>query len=294
MLYKFTASAKRYVCERCAATPENFLTNLIADDLGSIITKMGNETPPNLETPSKTGTTDDKFRRLESKVSDLCDIVEKYDIPRVADTIQAVFENFNKLNKDLKENIAILGKSRAALEKHVVENQNSNEDLDRKEKLDRQESEIKALKAAEILLLESVREKDKLISKLSNDKEKHIKSINDSYTTNQSLQTQVDRYKDWESERELLENTIVTLKDEIERSQSQISSMRESCSKRENDLDRQCQTLQTENRAKQDIINHLTDTNNNLQGNLVVALHVSETLRKLYENSTKTNIRNGR
>ena len=78
-----------------------------------------------------------------------------------------------------------------------------------------------------------------------------------------------------------MENTVVTLKNEVDRLNTQISDMRTSCSKRENELDGECQTQQRANQNKQVLINHLTDVNNKLQENLTSALEFSEALEKI-------------
>ena len=105
-------------------------------------------------------------------MSELCEVVGKYGIPRVADKIQAVYENIFKINNEFKENITLLGKSRSTLEKSINLNEKSSDDRGLKEKADSQASELQALKASETLLLESLREKDKLVTNLMNDKDK--------------------------------------------------------------------------------------------------------------------------
>ena len=117
-----------------------------------------------------------RYEQLEKKVSELCEVVGKYDTPRVADKIQAVYENIFKINNEFIENITLLGKSRSTFEKSINLNEKSSDDRGLKEKADSQASEVLALMASETLLLESLREKDKLVTNLMNDKDKHLKS----------------------------------------------------------------------------------------------------------------------
>ena len=213
-----------------------------------------------------------RYEQLEKKVSESCEVVGKYDIPRVADKIQAVYENIFKINNEFKENTTLLGKSKSTLENSINLNEKSSYDRGLKEKADSQASELQALKASETLLLESLREKDKLVTNLMNDKDKHLKSINELNSDNQSLRSQSGRYANIESERLSLENMVAGLKDENKRLNAVLSDLKSSCSSRENNLDLQCQKQQTEIRSKQDIINVMDAAMNKLQENLSEAL----------------------
>ena len=260
MLYKLTTSAKRYVCEACVNTPTLFLQNLIRGDI--------NNTDDNTCKERSLNITEDegRYERLECKVNNLCTILEKYDIPRVADNVQAVYENLTKLNNNFHENVALLGKAGSSLEKISSSNEKNAEDCELKQRLDKCSSEIDALKSAETLLHDSINEKSKIISSLMNDKEKHIKIINEVNTGKQSLLL----------ERGSLENTINDQREEIGRLNAVLSDLKTKSSQREIQLDCQCQSQQTQIEGKQDIINFLTQTNTKLQENLTEVLKRQE------------------
>ena len=182
--------------------------------------------------------------------------MEKYDLPKIADVVQNVYEGMSKLTNDYKESIGVLRKTTSSLEKVHVPNIQSAEEVKLVEKLDLYVDEIKALMSAERLLHDSINEKDKSIASLMNEKERHINSINDMNTKCQLLQSQVDRYED----------------------NSTIYKPQTSDSERELQLENQCQAQQTQIRVKQDLINTLSETNAKLQQNIHTYMYVSSKL----------------
>ena len=118
MLYTLSTSTKRYVCEDCSATPPQFAQNITVDDTYSI--------PKQIET---TTSTISPYAQLESKVDYLSEKIDKFNLSRVADSIQTTYAGIGKMNNIFKENISILEKSRVSLQK-ILDSQRTTMDKD--------------------------------------------------------------------------------------------------------------------------------------------------------------------
>ena len=105
ILYTLSTTSKRYVCEICADPPENFLQNIIMDNIVGLGTNGNDFLPTNAHTPdvAATDTNHGRLTMLEEKIDKLSEIIEKYNIPRVADSVQNAHNSFNILNNNCKE-----------------------------------------------------------------------------------------------------------------------------------------------------------------------------------------------
>ena len=117
--------------------------------------------------------------------------MEKYDFPSIADKIQNVYSNLEKLNNNLKENVALLNKGNGMPYRHNIDQENKL--AKSKEKILEAEKEVSSLRASEKLLFESANEKDRTIYALANDKEKHIKLLNEMNKNTQELQVKINK-----------------------------------------------------------------------------------------------------
>ena len=272
MLFNLSTTSKRFICEICAETPVDSLKNLINDDIKDIGSLTGDTNPVIYDKVQVVN------ERLETRVNNLCEIVEKYDLPKIADKIQIVYENIGKLNNDFKENITLLSKSKSQFEKDIKDlkeinvNEKNNGDLRFKEQLEDKEKEIKSLKSAETLLRESLQGNEKTINGLKNDKDINLNCINGLNHDNQVLRSQLDKAVSYKTEKENTENEVTILKNENFILNRTVSELQCKCSERENELDKQCQLQQCEIRSKQDLISSLNETNKSLQENLNEAL----------------------
>ena len=191
--------------------------------------------------------------KIESKVDKLIQIIEKYDIPRVADVVQKANNDIIKLNNECKEFIGRLNKAIAVMDgltkNEVIMNMNDGKH-NTDERIIEKEKEISSLIASEQLLLALIKDKDDQISNLRDYKEKQINASNEKNSTIQTLRTEIDKY-----------NTIQSKLDETTsentRLNGMISSIQSKCSDREDNLDRQCTSQDIEIRSKQDIISML-------------------------------------
>ena len=196
MLYTLSASTKKYVCEGCAEIPENFIINNVSPS----------------ENNKNTTNTTEFINPLEMKLNDLCDIMRKYDFPGIADKIQNVYSNLEKMNNNLKENVALLTKA------SMVSHRNTDEDSKiciLEEKLLHAEKEVFSLRASERLLFESDNAKDNNVSSLTHDKEKHIKLLNEMNQRVQDLQGKINQYGDIELINQELGRENNVLKDRL-------------------------------------------------------------------------------
>ena len=226
---------------------------------------------------------------MELKIDKLTEIIEKYDIPSVADKAQKANENFNVFNNSCKEYITRLNKAMQVLDKSITNNENishKSECPDTEQKFKERGKEINALRSSELLLLTLIKEKDNSISELRSSKDKNIKTINENNSSIQLLRQQVDKYKDMEMKLNEQHRVIDRLNDTVSDPQSKSSE-------RELLLDKQCVTQQHDIRSKQELINILSsqlkeehDARKTLEGNLSASLLRSSTFKQVQaENS---------
>ena len=94
MIYNLSTTSKKYACEICAEAPKTFLLKIIEN--------VGKQND-NVEEIKA----DCVYERIEKKVDSLYELIEKYDIPSVADRVQGENESFIKLNNKCTENIGL-------------------------------------------------------------------------------------------------------------------------------------------------------------------------------------------
>ena len=226
---------------------------------------------------------------MELKIDKLTEIIEKYDIPSVADKAQKANENFNVFNNSCKEYITRLNKAMQVLDKSITNNENishKSECPDTEQKFKERGKEINTLRSSELLLLTLIKEKDNSISELRSSKDKNMKTINENNSSIQLLRQQVDKYKDMEMKLNEQHRVIDRLNDTV-------SDLQSKSSERELLLDKQCVTQQHDIRSKQELINILSsqlkeehDARKTLEGNLSDSLLRSSTFKQVQaENS---------
>lgn len=264
MLHNLSTTSKKYACEICANTPNSFLMSV----------KSIHE---NVENDSD----DNRYKRLEEKIDQLTEIVEKYNIPCVADKIQMVHSEFNTLDNNCREYIGRINKAMDFLEKELIHNENKKVNSEIEERLCERVKELITIKSSESLLFDTIKEKENLILELTSCKEKHIKKINEMNTNMQTWKQQLDRYADVEMKMNDVNRENVRL-------DNLVSHLKTKCSEREIQLDRQCISQQTDIRGKQDMINLLTsqlveahETRRTLEGNLSAALRTRSPTNQL-------------
>ena len=85
MLYAYEKKpAKKFHCERCVETPDDFLKCVINRCLAG-----PNSNPETANTP-RYESTEEKVAILEQRVCELSDLMEKFDLSKIADNLLAV------------------------------------------------------------------------------------------------------------------------------------------------------------------------------------------------------------
>ena len=262
MLYTYTKTQKRYDCQVCAATPDDFLGELIIADKMCIT---------NDEQRFNKLESCDNSILLETRVSQLCDLVDKYDLRSIADKVQSVYTNLEKANNRFTENVALLNRAQTKLEEfdtHFEIGPRNTNISELEGRLKANNEEVKSLRATENLLLESIAEKDKKIAVLTDQKEKHINIINDMNNTIQVMQNKMHEEGVMESKLRDVSMENVSLTDEII-----------NVNKRITDGDYHLNMLKENMNCKQEIINILKEqldslhtTNKSLENNLTLSL----------------------
>ena len=261
MLYNLINTTKRYVCETCSATPENFLKDLISEDIKGIENSPlpVRESTEQVRQPNSSN--DDRLICIEKKLQDVCDALEKYNIAAIADRIQSMFSNMKKVNNEFESNINTLTKTKNALEKFSTANPSpATSKNDFQPRIDEQREEIKSLKAAEILLHQSITEKDKLIATLSTDKQTHVTRIDELHTKNQSLSSQLDPLIHIEEEKISHQNNLEKFAEEIKRLNAVIFSLNTKQREDETALQLQNQSLREQLNMKQTFIDEIKES----------------------------------
>ena len=164
MLFTLYSSKRQYICEECANTPEDFLRTIIERCLpGTPGTSILNSAISEMDS-------------VETKINEIYDYIEKYDLPSITHKIEDGFIKMNNINNKIVENLS-------KLDKKIDENPCSDKEVgltvcdeELKNKLEsRIENtleEIRSLKAAEKILMETSDEKDKKLMILHNEKER--------------------------------------------------------------------------------------------------------------------------
>ena len=249
-LHNYINTKKRYVCEICSDAPESFLTELIGLDIANV-----QRTPVERESILKDP---ERIAQIETKLDGLCETIEKYQISSLADRITTMYQQMSKVNKEFGDNINIMNKTKNALEKICQrqamppsgeENGPSNEKLS---------------KLAEALG-KSVSDKDELISKMAEMKEKHIVRIDQLHCDKQKLQSEVQRLSKIEEEKATFQSKSEKLEEEVTRLNSVILSIQTGKNERERDLDLQCQNLRQQLDSKTEDVKQLLTAFGGLQ-----------------------------
>ena len=146
LLYTLSTSTKKYVCEECAATPDEFLKN------NNIINNQ-------IEGDQERTVSDS----LERKISEVYEYVEKYDLPGIVDKIQDGFNKMNKISDKVIENISVMNKMTTKYsQEHNTSNDGNILDTEIKRQLDDAIKEINSFKSAEKLLMSSLDEQGRM------------------------------------------------------------------------------------------------------------------------------------
>ena len=89
MIHVFYSSAKRYVCEGCSGTPVDFLKDLIMKS-----------DPEMFDAKEKTEGVQVIVNGLETRINDMCILIEKFDIQGISDKLHTAFEKIEKQTVD--------------------------------------------------------------------------------------------------------------------------------------------------------------------------------------------------
>lgn len=215
MIYSLVSTAKKYACEQCVGTPQDFLKNMIADDLINITT-----------TPATTTKEPICTEPLEQRCLELCDTLTKYDIPKVADTMQTIYADMFTINKQLKDTAATVTKAVAAMKRSDAIKPSSpspSEEQLRKE-IDMRDRQISALTSAETLLRDEIDGKASENTELLKDRVKLIESHNNLNMKNQQLSQRLIDYENTVQANEQYRSTVADLTAEIRRLNEALSS----------------------------------------------------------------------
>ena len=109
---------------------------------------------------------------LESKITEVHEYIEKYDLPGISHLIQDELHNMNAISNRIMENVSKWEKkSLDCAAKIISENKNiTRNDGDVKIKLETACDETSTIKVAENLLFESLSEQDKYLKNLYEEK----------------------------------------------------------------------------------------------------------------------------
>ena len=133
ILYTYSTTGKRFICETCVKLPDAYSQSTSTTTV-----------TPNITTPV---TDDARMDKIEGKVDLIMDLLQKYNIPSIADVVQTAMERIEKLPQQQPE---------------IVVNNASDQKWEKKVEV--LEEEVRALHSSERLLLDSIREKDSEIS----------------------------------------------------------------------------------------------------------------------------------
>ena len=145
MIYTFSTSSKRYVCEACADTPIPFLEEMIQVGLHSY------EKPEKNDIRSEHNGDNRDYKENEMAV-----IFEKYDFEAIAKNLLELGNTLRKTNENMVENIGTL---KADKKKERNTEAMTNNQKKEKEELDKLETSMKILEA----------------------ENNHLKTLNDAY-----------------------------------------------------------------------------------------------------------------
>ena len=113
---------------------------------------------------------------LETRINDICILIEKFDIQGISDKLHTAFEKIEKTNSRLDENIARMMKERNVNKEssHVNDVQNKEEELTEIKSL---KEELFSYKNSYELMVNAVNEKDKIIKIAMEEKEKYMNKL---------------------------------------------------------------------------------------------------------------------
>ena len=251
-LYNYIHTKKRYTCEICSDTPPNFLTDLIKEDILNVHKTIAAQESQEIEAV-------DRFERLESKLDGMGECLEKYNLSLVADKISTMYQQMDKVNKQFSDNINSLNKTKVAFEKLTSKHQESvpNAVAERNALVDEKEEQLKAMRAAETLLIESIGEKDKIIKTFAAEKKQHIDRIDQLHNENQRLSSNINRLEKIEEEKIRFQNDAEKSNTEVTRLTETIESLQTGRRERESELEFTCQGLRTQLDSKQKTLDDL-------------------------------------
>jgi hypothetical protein len=177
ILYSYSTTGKRFTCETCANVPASFTQHT-----------------PAIEVPTSRTVPEPEEKRMdiiEGKIDSIMDLLQKYDIPSIADVVQSASVNLTKLGNECRDHCSNLTKKMEKIEElptpEIVMNNNGNQE----KRIETLEKETNALRSSERLLMDTIKEKDSEISTLRDVKERHITAMNERNTEIQTLKTQL-------------------------------------------------------------------------------------------------------
>ena len=190
----------------------------------------------------------DRVEQLEHKIDSLSETIDKFGLMSITNKMQEMYKVFG-------DNMNTLQKTKAAIEKmtknfhapppppvHVAE---------------KVEKELKALRASEALLNDSIGEKEKIIQNLLCDKQKHIEKIDQLHSDKQKLLSTTQRLEGIEEQKILAENKLEKKKAEERRLNEVITRIETERRERFFELQNKCTSLQSLADSKQENLNNL-------------------------------------
>ena len=176
MLYCLSNSAKKYTCERCADTPESFLTGIVTSICDASTTA------------EKTGSTevnDVRVEILEHKVNSILVALEKFDISTLAENLNGLGMKIEQTNNNLTGNVRAIQKMKKEQEASAIEvklgnNEQLPDELQRlQSSLETAKKELLASQTSNELLISSITERDKTLGTIREKFDKNVQKVNE-------------------------------------------------------------------------------------------------------------------
>ena len=176
MLYCLSNSTKKYTCERCAGTPESFLTGIVT----SICDPSA--------TAEKTGSTevnDVRVEILEHKVNSILVVLEKFNISTIAENLNELGLKIEQTNNNLTGNVRAIQQMKKDQEASSIEvklgnNEQLPDELQRlQSSLETAKKELLASQASNELLISSITERDKTLGTIREKFDKNVQKVNE-------------------------------------------------------------------------------------------------------------------
>ena len=173
MLYVYSKSSKKYTCEICADTPDDFMIDPRTD-----ISDL------DVDGTDKKYQKEERLNHLEDKLVGIYGILEKFNLVEMANELSSLGSKMEKNNNIMNENLAVLKRS--------IESTNTNREIietvtscsnctsqspDDPSELDVVKKDRDAYKASYELMMQTVGDRDKEIKTLRESKEKYSKDM---------------------------------------------------------------------------------------------------------------------